>query len=293
MSAVKSDKATSVASAICLTAGERAENHVGMQMTGSDCIADNGFSIDYLNSCLNKFKKLDPNVCYDLVRLDSIVNLSNEEKELYPEIDEKNMVRPAALLIIRNGVDILLEKKGGHKELFSNLNKLDWDKKYYDTRRSKVLNKHARYNLVFGDHAQEPKYDNKKGRIYSYDDLPLLKKWHLRLSDVLGDEADNMAVEGNNYYDVKKTGIGFHGDSERKKVIAASLGEWRELHYQWYYKSKPIGNKIEFKLYGGDMYIMSEKTTGFDWKRRIIPTLRHAAGRMDGTSKKYLTIKKK
>lgn len=32
-------------------------------------------------------------------------------------------------------------------------------------------------------------------------------------------------MEGNYYYDINKTGIGFHGDSERKKVIAISLSD--------------------------------------------------------------------
>jgi hypothetical protein len=35
----------------------------------------------------------------------------------------------------------------------------------------------------------------------------------------------------------------------------------------------------------GDMYVMSEKTTGFDWKSKTKYTLRHAAG-----CDKYTTI---
>ena len=31
-------------------------------------------------------------------------------------------------------------------------------------------------------------------------------------------------VEGNRYYDLKKTGIGFHGDTERVVVICLSIG---------------------------------------------------------------------
>jgi hypothetical protein len=31
-------------------------------------------------------------------------------------------------------------------------------------------------------------------------------------------------------------------------------------------------------LNGGDLYVMSEKTTGRDWKTKSIYTLRHAAG---------------
>ena len=80
------------------------------------------------------------------------------------------------------------------------------------------------------------------------------------------------------YYDISKCGIGFHGDSERKKVIAGSLGASRPIHWQWYFNSKPIGKRIKFMLNDGDMYIMSEKTSGWDWKKRSILTLRHAAG---------------
>jgi hypothetical protein len=36
----------------------------------------------------------------------------------------------------------------------------------------------------------------------------------------------------------------------------------------------------------GDIYIMSDKAVGYDWKKRKIPTLRHAAG-----CKKFFNIK--
>ena len=55
-------------------------------------------------------------------------------------------------------------------------------------------------------------------------------------------------MEGNRYYDIKKCGIGFHGDGERKKVIAASLGASRPIHWNWYYKGRPIGPRIKFEL---------------------------------------------
>ena len=84
--------------------------------------------------------------------------------------------------------------------------------------------------------------------------------------------------EPKHYYDTSKCGINFHGDSERKKVIACSLGESRPIHWQWYSNSKPIGDRIKFTINSGDMYIMSEKTTGYDWKKSSKKTLRHAAG---------------
>jgi hypothetical protein len=33
-----------------------------------------------------------------------------------------------------------------------------WDEKYFDTRRQKVLNKHARKNVCFSDNYQKPDY---------------------------------------------------------------------------------------------------------------------------------------
>jgi len=42
----------------------------------------------------------------------------------------------------------------------------------------------------------------------------------------------------------------------------------------------------ELKLEHGDIYFMSEKATGFDWKNRKIVTLRHAAG-----ASKYISLK--
>ncbi len=63
------------------------------------------------------------------------------------------------------------------------------------------------------------------------------------------DKAKNLYAEGNYYYDTKKTYIGFHGDSERKIVIAIRLGtEMMPIHYQWFFNSSPIGKRIKIDL---------------------------------------------
>lgn len=103
----------------------------------------------------------------------------------------------------------------------------------------------------------------------------------------MGPKAKTLACEGNYYYDVSKCGIGFHGDSERKRVIGLRLGASIPLHYQWFQKSVPIGQRYIVELDHGDLYIMSEKAVGQDWLLRSKLTLRHAAG-----SKTYTTIKK-
>ena len=80
------------------------------------------------------------------------------------------------------------------------------------------------------------------------------------------------------YHNVKKCGIGEHGDEERIKVIALSLGASRPISWRWFHRCKPISERQTFILNKGDMYIMSEKTTGHDWKKQVIRTLRHCAG---------------
>ena len=41
---------------------------------------------------------------------------------------------------------------------------------------------------------------------------------------IIPEKCTNMVAEGNYYYDLKKCGIGFHGDAERKKVVAIRVG---------------------------------------------------------------------
>ena len=58
------------------------------------------------------------------------------------------------------------------------------------------------------------------------------------------------------------------------------------LYFQWFQKSAAIGERIEVELHDGDMYVMSDKSVGFDWKKKKIATLRHATGCHEFTSLK-------
>jgi hypothetical protein len=145
--------------------------------------------------------------------------------------------------------------------------------------RGAVKNKNARHNLCFDDRSQEPAYEAGRGRIVPFAALPALSGVRSALAYYFGAEkATNLLAEGNYYYDVARTGIGFHGDGERRLVIALRLGAAIPLHYQWFYRQAPHGKRIVLRLGHGDMYAMSEKAVGTDWKRSVIPTLRHAAG---------------
>ena len=242
--------------AICLTFGEQSENHVGMKINGEG-LANSGFSIEELEQI-----KTNLRVDSELYRLDEMV-------------DEEGL-EPASILIIRNGLEKLVGENP--EKMMEEQLSFEWDKKYWDNRRSKVLNKHARYNVCFGEKSVEPKFEEKQGTIIGFDRVPILNKLKENLGEFFGDKARNLEVEGNLYYNVKKCGIGFHGDGERKRVIACSLGATRPIHWQWYHRSKPIGDRLKFEIGAGDIYIMSEKASGYDWKRRSLKTLRHAAG---------------
>jgi hypothetical protein len=76
------------------------------------------------------------------------------------------------------------------------------------------------------------------------------------------------------------SGIGFHGDSERKIVICASLGDSKTLRFYWRSpgSSNIIGDHCDFELEHGDIYAISEKATGDDWKKRSSFRLVHGAG---------------
>lgn len=248
-------------SCVTITFGDQAENHKGMQIIGN--AADKGFSINDLKLAKEKFESVGAKC--ELIDLKILLDENIRDK-----------VDDASVLVVKNGINCMLKKSKSNKEkLFEELVNLNWDKKAFMYGR--VVNKHARYNLCFDDVSQEPDYEQGKGRIIAWNSVPLLEKIKKSLKKFING-ADDLAGEGNYYWNVNKTGIGMHGDSERLKVIGLRLGSKMPLYYQWFLNSSPDGTKLKIDLDGGDIYIMSEKTVGTDWKKKSIYTLRHAAG---------------
>lgn len=253
---------------ITLTFCDRAENHVGMQQLGN--ISSEGFNLEDLIKARQWFNKKG----IEATIID--LNYPIENLKIYPG-DE------AYILIAKSAVDYLIGHDYDSTDFFNEQTKLHWDSKAFMYGR--VVNKLARHNLCFGPESQEPDYESAKGTIISFEQVPILSKFIEILPKILGPKGDEMVAEGNYYYDITKCGIGYHGDSERKKVVGVRLGATIPLVYQWFINSKPIGIPIKINLDHGDIYIMSEKATGNDWKKKTIYTLRHAAG-----ASKYLKI---
>ena len=238
-----------------ITFGDVAENHARMQKIGT--LAENGYSVEKLNSIKNKLET-EGFMC-EMVDLGALYQ--GEEKW------------EASVLVIRKGVQKILNMKST-KVVMQEHDSLTMDKKAL--MRGRVVNKHARWNLCFSDIDQEPDYEQGKGRIVSYKNIPLtqhIREWMQTITeDVL------LNAEANYYYDISKCGIGFHGDAERRKVFAMRIGASMPLYYQWFQESKPVGERIKIEMGDGDMYIMSEKAVGFDWMKKKVPPLRHATG---------------
>lgn len=299
----KAAKASKAASAITITFSESVENHVGMEIRGLK--GETGitmFDIDYaIENCNTLGIKTE--------KIDLICDAMNDEAYEDVEFDE------ACVLILRNAAQILLSNDSNPRDysgssgssgssdssgssgynsstandLFQEMDKLAWDTQIYSRKHQRVVNKNARWNVCFDDESQEADFENKKGTVIAFDDVPLLNIIRVAIGEILGDVGQNLLAEGNKYYNVKTTGIGYHGDTERSKVVALRLGEPIPLVYQWFYKGKPIGSRIDLpQLMNGDMYIMSQKAVGNDWQKRNITTLRHAAG-----AKKYITYVEK
>lgn len=246
---MKPPKSSHKKSTITLTFGDVAENHPGMEKIGK--FAEKGFTLSDLYSIIPEFPGKDAKV-HEMVLGGTT----------------------AGILIVKNGASALCNTRELHLEQA----RLEKDKKAFMYGR--VVNKLARHNLCFADFSREPDYEKKKGRVYSFESLPELNKLRGEIHRITG---KCLNAEGNYYYDIEKCGIGFHGDAERKMVVAVRLGDPMPIVFRWYKDNKQVGKEYTFELGNGDLYIMSEKATGFDWKRKSIFTLRHAAG-----CKKYI-----
>jgi hypothetical protein len=257
---------------VTITYGDCAENHVGMQKLGS--AAAEGMSCEELAQAKGRFERLGCTCeLIDLVAAGKVQDIGLE-----PTPSE------ASVLIVRGGVAALL---GGperlHQLLIEQL-ELEWDTKAF--MKGRVVNKHARHNLCYAPTGQEPDYERGKGRVVAFDAVPLTTRVRELLPDYFGERTRGLYAEGNLYFDPSVCGIGFHGDGERRIVVALRLGGAMPLHYQWFQRSKPVGERIKLLLQDGDLYAMSAKAVGTDWLKKIEPTLRHAAG-----AKKFLHIK--
>ena len=288
-----------------LTCAPGGENHAGMEIIGRMPVKGEGFKASDIEGLGTYFEdQADAWITQDGIETVTVLDLntlSGENTIMSLGSDDQ-----ARVLLLRRWVQSMFEDttvQDIYKELIADT----WDAEYLDKNkyrieivdgvetkvRGKRMNKRARTNLCYvAGREQEPDVWKGKGRI-----VDLKKKTALNLAvDRLRGmieaglieigsktKVEINVVEGNRYYNLKNTGIGFHGDTERVVVICISIGcDNYPMRWQWFKDGMPVGDTIDITLNCGDVYIMSEKAVGADWKLRSIYTLRHAAG-----AKKY------
>jgi len=283
-----------------LTFGDVAESHVGMELIGD--MAEHGFSLEDLTKASNYFKKNG----YEsiIIHLNKYLPSTSKDKDEQKFLDlaKTNPEYQAYVLVVRNGLEGLT--KYNKKELATELLLYEWDTKILNEKKAihakktgksvetAIQNKTARHNLNFDDKGRPSNFSEGKGTTISFSDVAIIKEIRKNLRGIFGENANQLKCEGNKYYEPNGTGIGYHGDSERRKVIGVRIGRKMNLHYMWYFNDRPRGYNISFDLYPGDIYCMSEKSVGTDWKANLKKgwnkkryTLRHAAGAPEYTSK--------
>lgn len=125
-----------------------------------------------------------------------------------------------------------------------------------------------------------------RGTVVPFYKVPVTESLKNNLPQLLGSSITSniITAEGNYYYD-RSCGISYHGDTERLKIIGVRLGDPMNLCFRWYYNWKIASGTFSLCLYPGDIYVMSEKAAGSDWKKSSIYTLRHAAGNDNYTNR--------
>ena len=254
-----------------LTIGNGGENHTGMEFLGNMRKKGQGWDIDRLLYA----KEIMENI------FDKQVDLYNLNKECLEGVTIPDGQKPndAYLMVVRG---FLSDKV--HQNMIKELGSYVWDRKYWDTRRQKVLNKLARANVCYGKEGREANYAEGKGTIVGFEQSPLVGNL-LKVVEILMRDKD-LIVEGNQYDDVSKNGIGPHGDSERVCVSCLRVGESMPMKFGMFWNCKLRGKPFETVMNGGDLYFMSEEAVGAEWKSRSKWVWRHCAG-----AKKYLKMK--
>jgi len=216
-------------------------------------------------------------------------NKVNMTVVLPPNVKQGEIITAPLTYDPQRSVTFLVPKRYENKDLYGTIVKVPGQRR----------NKHARRNIccVPGRSQTASVYEGK-GTIVDLNGLSKVDNGVRILKEnmqngLLGcgssSKVEINVVEGNRYYDLKKTGIGYHGDTERVVVICFSIGGGAgyPLCWQWFKDGQPVGNNMEVLLNSGDVYIMSEKSVGADWKLRSRYTLRHAAG-----AKKFRSLKR-
>ena len=92
------------------------------------------------------------------------------------------------------------------------------------------------------------------------------------LNDIPLINVDFNKAKGHYYFNAS-SGEKYHGDLNNRMI---NFGK-TNLYFQWFFNKQKQGDVIKITL-GNDLLMMSEKASGFDFKSKLVPVLKHAIG---------------
>lgn len=300
--------------AITITFGDQAENHAGMQKLGK--MKDSGFTVDELKR-IKKEMEEKGFVC-ELVKLNKALPAEFKERaekasvlvikgllrsfELFQSetlpadelFHELKTVKWDTFLVSTRTTEIQMKHARANICIANPPDIPEYTKENFEAHKNSDYWQDENLSILYKKQQDQRKEAEEKvkltkaeiqggkGTIVKWETLSVLEKFKKFIENNFGEHAKDLVAEGNSYTDLKKCYIGPHGDTERRIVIAIRLGKPFPMYFHWYHKSKPIGDLITLpELNHGDVYIMSEKAVGQDWKSSSKITLRHSAGFCD------------
>ena len=253
-----------------LTCAPGGENNRGMEIIGRMPIKGEGFTAKDIEGLGSYFKAralptLKSWENHNPVAVLNLNALSGKDCYMY-DLDDEDQAR---VLILRDWAGVWCGGQGWTKQVYRELASRRWDAEYLDPNkyrteivdgkevkvRGKRLNKLARTNLCFvAGREQEPAVYEGKGTIYDLKKLESLNRGVEKLKEQIAmglieigskTKVEINVVEGNRYYNLKNTGIGFHGDTERVVVICISIGcDNYPMRWQWFKDGMPVGKSL-------------------------------------------------
>lgn len=165
---------------------------------------------------------------------------------------------------------VLVLPNYANNNLYQTLLAIDWDKKIL--LRNKVVNRVGKYAISIDDTGKEPNYEENKYRVIAYDDVEEVRDLKDNLSKIF--KQDRLSCKGEYNYNHEKLKLKYQG-AKVNNMMCIHLGDPIQMSFKWYFANKPASDSMEFTLNHGDLYIMSEKATGHDYKLKKNPILKH------------------
>jgi hypothetical protein len=150
----------------------------------------------------------------------------------------------------------------------------------WNRRTKRVDQARSRHIFFVGPEAVEEDRSTGARRVVTWDHLPASKLVYRMLMSIL-EEKVPFCGAAIKYHDVNKSGIGWHGDQERRKTIVMRLGAASSrapLFFAWFFRHEIVSEPVGVHLEHGDVVVYSEKSVGCDTKMSSIPTVRHGMG---------------